>query len=63
MVFGLFQNVALEVQDTTKYEFRIKNRFFFTDLKEFVVSYQIIKNGASIQTGKLEEFDVKSLSN
>ncbi len=59
-VKDVYQNVAFEVQDSTKYEFKVINRFFFTNLKEFDVNYEILKNGASIKTGTLDEFDVKS---
>lgn len=58
-VKDVYQNIAFAVNDSTKQEFKILNRFFFTNLKEYDVSYEILKNGVSIKTEKLGEFDVQ----
>ncbi|WP_246347966.1 glycoside hydrolase family 2 TIM barrel-domain containing protein [Dysgonomonas hofstadii] len=43
------QNVGFEVADPDKRQFKIKNRFYFTDLAGYTVKYRILKNGKSIK--------------
>lgn len=52
------QNVAFEATDITNGKFLIKNRFYFTNLKKYAVSYAIKANGKAIKTGKMH-FDVE----
>jgi beta-galactosidase len=45
------QNVAFEAIDLNKGEFKILNRFYFSNLKDYTVRYNILENGKVIQNG------------
>lgn len=47
------QNVDFQMMDAAAGKFTIKNRFYFTNLKEYQVGYKILANGKVIQSGKL----------
>lgn len=43
------QNVGFEVVDLEKGQFKIKNRFYFTNLADYIVRYSILENGKLIK--------------
>ncbi len=47
------QNVAFEAVDLTKGEVRVLNRFYFSDLSAYRISYKVLANGKSISEGTL----------
>ena len=47
------QNVAFEAVDLDKGDFKIINRFYFSNLKDYTVRYKILENGKVIQTAVL----------
>ena len=47
------QNVAFEEVDATNYQYRIINRFYFTNLERFRIRYRIEADGRVIRKGEL----------
>ena len=47
------QNVAVEADDLAAGKFRVLNRFYFTNLKKYAVSYEVKANGKVLKRGKL----------
>ncbi len=45
------QNVAFEAVDLSKGEFKIFNRFYFSNLKDYTVKYTLSENGKTLQSG------------
>ncbi len=48
-----YQNVGFEAIDASAGKFRIINRFYFTDLAAYKLTYEILANGKIIHTGTL----------
>ena len=53
-----YQNVSVEAVDVTRGLFRVKNRAFFTNLKEFEGRWTYEENCEVIAQGKLDKLDV-----
>jgi beta-galactosidase len=49
----VYQNVEFKAIDATKDIFSIKNKFFFTDLSEFAIEYEIIGTGKLVSKGTI----------
>ncbi len=47
------QNVAFEAVDPAKGDFQILNRFYFTNLKAYTVTYKVMENGKLLKKGVL----------
>ena len=47
------QNIAFEAVDLEKGEIKVINRFYFSDLKDYSISYKIMENGKVLQKGLL----------
>lgn len=47
------QNIAVEAIDLAAGKFLVINRFYFTNLKDYTVSYEIKANGRTIKSAKL----------
>ncbi len=47
------QNVAFEAVDLNKGEFRMINRFYFSNLRDYTILYKIMENGNILQKGVL----------
>jgi len=47
------QNIGFEAIDVARTEFRITNRFYFSNLSEYRVKYRIVANGKSVKSGIL----------
>jgi beta-galactosidase len=45
------QNIAFEAVDLHKGEFRILNRFYFSNLKDYTIRWRIMENGQMLQQG------------
>ncbi len=52
------QNIAFEEVDASKYQYRILNRFYFTDLNRFKFRYRIEADGKVIKKGELPSFNL-----
>ncbi|PID58681.1 MAG: beta-galactosidase [Ignavibacteriae bacterium] len=58
----VYQNIGFSVLDFNRNLFRIKNKFFFTNLDEFNFSWEIFENGELIQKGELPELFIEPQS-
>ena len=47
------QNVAFEAADLANGQFIVKNRFYFTNLKKYMITYQVKENSKVIRGGKV----------
>ncbi len=47
------QNVGFEAVDLESGKFLVKNRFYFTNLKEYQISYIVKANGKAVKSGKM----------
>lgn len=57
-----YQNIDVKEIDLKSKKFKIINKFLFTDLSEFVMSWQITANGDVIQRGSVSELSLSPLS-
>ena len=46
----VYQNVKIELQDAEELSFTIKNRFFFTDLSTYEISYEVLEDGEIVES-------------
>lgn len=49
----VYQNVAFEAVGLPSGKFLVKNRFYFTNLKKYVVSYEVKANSKTVRSGKI----------
>ena len=54
----VYQNVDFELSDPVQNEFGIINRFFFTDLQEYEISYELLRNGETVKGGALQSISL-----
>ncbi|MFD2828508.1 glycoside hydrolase family 2 TIM barrel-domain containing protein [Leeuwenhoekiella polynyae] len=54
----VYQNVKIEARDTEALEFTLKNRFFFTNLDAYTISYDLLRDGVAISSNNLGSFEV-----
>ena len=54
----VYQNVKIEARDTEALKFTLKNRFFFTNLGAYTISYDLLRDGAVIASDNLGSFQV-----
>lgn len=47
------QNVGFEAIDAASGKFRITNRFYFTNLKKYLIHYSVLANGKAIKKGNV----------
>ena len=47
------QNVAFEAADLAAGKFKVLNRFYFTNLKKYMISYEVKANGKTLKRGKV----------
>lgn len=47
------QNIGFEAVDAAKGVFRITNRFYFTNLKKYMISYNVSANNKIVKSGKV----------
>lgn len=47
------QNVAFEAADLASGKFKVLNRFYFTNLKKYMISYEVKANGKTLKRGKV----------
>lgn len=47
------QNVAFEPEDLANGKFTVKNRFYFTNLKKYMIHYQVKENNKAVRGGKV----------
>ncbi|MFI3262954.1 MAG: glycoside hydrolase family 2 TIM barrel-domain containing protein [Rikenellaceae bacterium] len=55
----VYQNINFKDFDEKKLEFVIENRFFFTNLDQFIFKYEIIGNGVVVASGELEDIGIE----
>ncbi|WP_370173332.1 glycoside hydrolase family 2 TIM barrel-domain containing protein [Leeuwenhoekiella palythoae] len=54
----VYQDVKISLVDTLKRKFKLENRFFFTNLNNYAISYEVFKDGKIIAEDNLPAFDV-----
>lgn len=54
----VYQYIKFKAVDLDKKEFEIKNKYNFTNLSEFNISWQLTANGKEIASGKLDTLNV-----
>lgn len=52
----VYQNVAFELKDAEKYIFKLKNRFDFTNLSDYQLSWSIKADGEVLVTAQVADF-------
>ncbi|MDN3594149.1 glycoside hydrolase family 2 TIM barrel-domain containing protein [Zunongwangia endophytica] len=60
-VKDVYQNVdiSLKNENSDTFTFEIENRFFFTNLNDYEISYELLKNGEVIETEILDKIELK----
>ncbi len=48
-----YQNVGFEAIDPAEGSFRIMNRFYFSNLNQYAIHYEVCANGKAVRSGKL----------
>lgn len=54
----IMQNIAVEAVDLWKGKIKVENRFFFRDLKDVKLHWEVIGNGEVTQSGDLNDLNV-----
>ncbi|MFC1725919.1 glycoside hydrolase family 2 TIM barrel-domain containing protein [candidate division KSB1 bacterium] len=54
----VYQNISVELEDVLNGLVKIRNKFFFTNLNEFQIKWELSENGMVIQSGKSEPLDL-----
>ncbi len=54
----VYQNIGAKAVDLKAGKIAIKNKFFFTNLKEFTTKWELLENGEVVQSGTLAPIDV-----
>ncbi|MDR2026663.1 MAG: DUF4981 domain-containing protein [Prevotellaceae bacterium] len=54
----VYQNVAVTLSDSARYEIEVRNKNFFRDLSNCYISWSLLENGKSVQAGRLDNIDV-----
>jgi len=57
-VKDVYQNINFEVINSIELEFKIKNRFFFTNLDAYNFEFEVLRDGELFQKGSLKELKV-----
>ncbi|MDR1896613.1 MAG: DUF4981 domain-containing protein [Prevotellaceae bacterium] len=55
----VYQNVETRLGDTAAYEIRVRNKYFFRSLSNYYLAWDLIENGVSVQSGKIERLDIE----
>ncbi len=61
-VAAVYANVKIALADQRTLTFSVENRFSFTDLSEFDITYTLEADGETLAEGKLENFSLAPLS-
>lgn len=56
-----YQSAAFKMLDSVNLKFQVKNRFLFTNLKDYDFSCEVLKNGSVIREMKLQDSNIKPL--
>ncbi|MCD4772359.1 MAG: DUF4981 domain-containing protein [Bacteroidales bacterium] len=54
----VYQNIEFNASSNSRKSFEIKNKFDFTNLKEFDFRWELLENGETISEGKIPEIDI-----
>ena len=49
----VYQNVAFEMTDAAAGRFKVINRFYFTNLKDYQIAYKVVANNQVVRSGKV----------
>ncbi|PLX05724.1 MAG: beta-galactosidase [Marinilabiliales bacterium] len=55
----VYQNIEFDAVDINKLKFKLINKFFFTNLNEYEIRWEIIGNGKTVSKGTLDRIDLK----
>ncbi len=56
----IYQNIKFYESDISKYKISIKNWYFFRDLSNYKLNWEIIANGKIVENGTLSDINVKA---
>lgn len=56
-----YQNIWTSLGDVSKGEINVYNENFFRDLSAYFMTWELLKDGVVIRTGRVEQLDVKPL--
>ena len=54
----VYQSVDITEEDLSQGKIRVRNKYFFTNLREFEADWTLYEDGKAIQRGQVEELDV-----
>jgi len=54
----VYQNIAIEPENLKAGRIKIRNKYFFTNLNNFYLDWEITADGDKIQSGRLKPFDL-----
>ncbi|MDR3217828.1 MAG: DUF4981 domain-containing protein [Dysgonamonadaceae bacterium] len=50
----VYQNVETQLSDKSAYEITVKNKYFFRDLNNYYLTWELMENGKTVQSGEIE---------
>lgn len=56
-----YQNIWTSLGDVSKGEINVYNENFFRDLSAYFMTWELLKDGVVIRSGRVEQLDVKPL--
>jgi beta-galactosidase len=57
----VYQNAAIILSNSDNREINVRNRNFFRDLSNYYIEWSLIENGASVQSGRINDVDIAPL--
>lgn len=54
----VYQPITFKMIDNLDFRFKLQNKFFFKNLDDYYVSWELLENGHKIQNGLLEKVDI-----
>ncbi|MDR0612818.1 MAG: DUF4981 domain-containing protein [Dysgonamonadaceae bacterium] len=54
----VYQNIATRMADASRYMLEVKNKYFFRDLNNYYLAWELLENGSPVQSGTIENLSV-----
>lgn len=54
----VYQNIATKMIDASNFTLEVKNKFYFRQLDNYYLAWDLIENGSVVQSGKLDRLDL-----
>jgi beta-galactosidase len=58
----VYQNIAVALSDRDKYLVEVRNKNFFRDLSNYYLSWSLLEDGKTIQSGRIDDLDIAPLA-